>query len=113
MNTSELEHFGIKGMRWGVRRKSTKPSGDAATVDRLGKKLKVGGTKALTNKELKQVVDRMNLERQYKNLAPDSPSKKAGKFVADMLLTAGKAEVSKLVLGQTAKHAAKLLAGLR
>jgi hypothetical protein len=113
VNNSELEHFGIKGMRWGVRRKSVKPSGDAATVDRLGKKLKTGGTKALTNKELKKVVDRMNLEKQYKNLAPDSPSKKASKFVADMLLTAGKAEVSKLVLSQAAKQSAKLLAGLR
>lgn len=114
MNTSELEHFGVKGMRWGVIRKKTGPSsGDAKTADRLGKKLKTGGTKALTNKELKKLVERMNLEKQYRNLAPDSPSKKASKFVADVLLSAGKAEVSKLVMSQAAKQLPKLLAGLK
>lgn len=113
MNTSELEHFGIKGMRWGVRRKSGKSSGDAATADRLSSKLKTGGSKSLTNKELKKVIERMRLEKQFKELAPDTPQKKVGKFVGDMLLTAGKAEVSKIVLGQAAKQAAKIFANLR
>ena len=113
MNTNELEHFGVKGMRWGVKRKAAKPSGDAATADRLHKKVKQGGTKTLTNKELKQLVERMNLEQQHARLRPDSAQKKAGKFVADLLLSAGKAEASKFVLGQAAKQTAKILAGMR
>lgn len=113
MNTGELEHFGVKGMRWGVRRKPTKSTGDAQAADKVRAKIKSGGTKAVTNKELKKLVERMNLEQQYNRLKPDSAQKKAGKFVADLLLTAGKAEASKFVLGQAAKHAGKVLAGLR
>jgi len=113
VKTGELEHFGVKGMRWGVRRKNVRPSGDAATADKLKSKLKSGGTKALTNKELKKLVERMNLEKQYKNLAPTPATKKAGKFVADMLLQAGKSEISRLVVGQAAKQLPKILAGLR
>ena len=111
MSTDQLEHFGVKGMRWGVK-KSVRTSGDAATADKLHKKFKAGGTKSLTNKELKQLNERLNLERQFKSLRPDSAQRKAGKFVADILLTAGKAEVSKLVLGQAAKHAGKILSGV-
>ena len=111
MSTDQLEHFGVKGMRWGVK-KSVRTSGDAATADKLHKKFKAGGTKSLINKELKQLNERLNLERQFKSLRPDSAQRKAGKFVADILLTAGKAEVSKLVLGQAAKHAGKILSGV-
>jgi hypothetical protein len=118
VNTGELEHFGVKGMKWGVIRsklgqKPGKSSGDAQKAEKVKAKIKTGGTKALTNKELKAVIERMRLEKQYKELKPDSVQKKAGKFVADLMLTAGKAEASKFVLSQSAKHVGKILAGLR
>lgn len=94
-----LEHHGIRGMKWGVRRAKNhgsgshhansgrKPKGPGAytsnpkeTADarnaRLAKeKVKKGGIEALNNKELKDLVNRMNLEQQYSNLSPKSVSK--------------------------------------
>ena len=57
-----LEHFGTKGMKWGIR-KDRKGS---------GKKSAQQTAKTLTNKELKKRVDRMNMEKQYTSLAKQS-----------------------------------------
>jgi len=54
-----LEHFGVKGMKWGIR-KDGKGS---------GKKSAQQTAKTLTNKELKKRVDRLNMEKQYASLA--------------------------------------------
>lgn len=65
-----LEHYGVKGMKWGVRRtkaqlaKSSKRSDDSAKV----KKLKKGGKNSLSDQELKRVVNRLNMEQQYSRL---------------------------------------------
>ena len=57
-----LEHFGVKGMKWGVRRKSgsdkAKSSGQTA--------------KTLTNKELKKRVNRLNMEKRYSQLSKET-----------------------------------------
>jgi hypothetical protein len=65
-----LEHFGVKGMKWGVRKnRSGSASEDAQRADAARKKIKTeGGTKALSNKELQDLVTRMNLEQQYSTL---------------------------------------------
>jgi hypothetical protein len=73
-----LEHFGVKGMKWGIR-KDRKGS---------GKKTAEQTAKTLTNKELKKRVDRMNLEKQYASLAKKSEvsSKSKGKKIVDEVL---------------------------
>ena len=74
-NTEELYHWGIKGMKWGVR-KDRKVSEDAATAKALKKKK----LDELSNAELKKLNERKNLEQQYKNLNPGA-IKKGLKFV--------------------------------
>ena len=82
-----LEHYGIRGMRWGIRRRN--PSGkehkDSSSISSLrGKKVN-----QLSNDELKRLNQRLQLEQTYKNLsAKDISSGK--KFVGDILLNAGK-----------------------
>lgn len=72
---NELKHYGVLGMKWGVRkdrsssaaRRKAKTRGwskDAKEVNRIKSK-KVS---TLTNAELRKANDRMNLERTYKSL---------------------------------------------
>ena len=89
-----LEHFGIKGMKWGVRKAARRSPGseDAQRAVEAKKKIKAGGgTKALSNKELQDLVTRMNLEQQYSNLTGNKQSKiKIGQKAAKEILGIGK-----------------------
>jgi len=111
-----LTHYGVKGMKWGKRKSedggSSKPpaSEDAALASKYKTTAKKAGTKALSNAELKILVDRMNLERQYSSLNP-SVKKVAGKAVADMLVQMGKQEVRRIAQDQITKTVAKAMAG--
>lgn len=104
-----LEHFGVPGMRWGVRRgapTAVAPSGmskvphgnkrqttikveggenhpahkDAIVVAEAKAKLNKSGLAALSNKELQEVQTRLNLERNVTQLA--GPSTSTGKVTA-------------------------------
>lgn len=88
-----LAHYGVKGMKWGVRKSEDSddgsssakkekpgPSDDVVKVDGHQSVIKAGGTRALSNKELKEVVDRMNLEQQYSTLKTKSGTTVGGKI---------------------------------
>lgn len=60
--TEALIHFGKKGMKWGVRKSTV--SSDYTSNRSLSK----NSAKKLSNDQLKQVISRMNLEKQYKDL---------------------------------------------
>jgi 2'-5' RNA ligase len=97
---SFLAHFGVKGMKWGVHRREGSSSSspvEVRTHAKPGRLLKAKGgqhqpahedalrvavsrqkarkssTDALSNKELQDLVSRMNLERQYKQLLTTDP----------------------------------------
>ena len=110
MDTSEivehvLVHFGVKGQKWGVRRKATvgaqevivsdrrkklKTSGGAGhpahsdavrarTVAQIAKK---SGYKSLSNKDLQDFNNRLNLEQQAKRLSFQDKSKAVNLFIS-------------------------------
>jgi hypothetical protein len=114
-----LEHHGVKGMHWGVRRKATvgpqevvvsdkrkkiKTSGgqghpahtDAVRVRTIGQIGKRSGVKALSDKELQDYTKRLNLEQSFKR-ASYADKSIGKKFVAN-------------ILGQTGKNQAHLVA---
>lgn len=103
-----LRHYGIKGMRWGVRRKEgadgrvaksdtiKSRDGSRITVSESGEytttrgnpvsadavvararqtKAKNQGSDSLSTKELQELVNRMNLEKQYDGLNPATMNK--------------------------------------
>ena len=104
-----LAHVGVKGMRWGVRRKATvgaqevvisdkrigkgiKTSGgkghptssDAASARTIGQIGKKSGIHTLSNKQLQEYNNRLNLEQNTKRLT--FQDKSAGKrFVLTLL----------------------------
>jgi hypothetical protein len=111
-----LEHFGIRGMRWGVRNKSklgSDGSTDFQTARTAAKKAKKGGAKSLSNAELQNLINRMNLEQQYARVVPPSTgariAKSGGKFVGDVLISVGKAQATKLANDQATKLIATIL----
>lgn len=95
-----LEHYGIKGMHWGVRRSdpggSSAPSHpmseDAARASAFRDIAKSSGVHALSNKELKDLNERMNLEQNYARLVAENSKgaahiKRGEAFVKEVLKT--------------------------
>ena len=84
-----LEHFGVKGMKWGVHRTKQAIVSKTQTTPRKT-------VKTMTDTELKTVVDRMRLEQQYiqlkKQSAPPNPAtalvKKYGSQAVNVAATA-------------------------
>lgn len=82
--TNELYHRGILGMRWG-HRKSADSSGSSSQSSSI--KNKKTDTSHLTDEELKKVVARLQMEKQYSQLSSEKISK--GKKHVDNLVKAG------------------------
>jgi hypothetical protein len=90
-----LAHYGVKGMRWGVRGGKTpkeSPSKDSAAATALRNRAKVSKVKALSNTELQQAINRMNLEQQFKRLSVNEKPP-VQRWIASTLLEIGKREV--------------------
>jgi hypothetical protein len=80
----ELYHWGIKGMKWGVRRYQN-PDG---TLTSAGKKrYSSDNPKKMTDEELNQRISRMQKEKQYLELKKSTSPGKA--YVTELLKTAG------------------------
>lgn len=109
--TEVLAHYGVKGMRWGVRRKSSSPSDsdDAKRAAASKARIKRGNTGPLSNKELQDLVTRMNLEQQYSRLSQPTGGAAVGKFVTDTLISVGKSQATKLAADLAAKQVASML----
>jgi hypothetical protein len=85
-----LEHFGVKGMHWGVSRRSNKRmSTEAKRAKQVKDKAKKHGRGSLTNKELGDYNKRINLEQQYKKLQPPSKFKSGHSFVKETMAVIG------------------------
>lgn len=89
-----LEHWGVMGMKWGVRnngkssRRSSKKedaSDDSKRATTLLSRVKSSGVKALTNDELAEFNNRLQLEQRFSQLAPESSFKKGMSFTKDIL----------------------------
>ena len=109
MDNNTLYHYGVLGMKWG-RRKSRTSSGTTRSKKSSNqsedyvraKKLKKKKLSQLSNAELKELNNRMQLESQYKNLKRQNIS--AGqKFVKDVAYESGK----QLAAEYTKKYAKK------
>jgi hypothetical protein len=110
---SFLEHFGVKGMKWGKRGGGSSPkeppSKDASAALALRGRAKKSKPKALTNAELQQAINRMNLEQQFKRLATNEKPA-VTRFIASTMLEIGKREVQQTIAKKAVKLATKVAA---
>lgn len=105
-----LEHFGVKGMRWGQKKGPKEAaSADASKAITLRDRAKRSKPKALSNAELQTAINRMQLEQNYKRLAVNEKPA-VTRFISSTLLEIGKREVqthlAKKVAGTIAKKIA-------
>ena len=127
-----LQHYGVLGMRWGVRKRSggggggptpikvsarpgqkiittgghRQPSSeDAKLTAAIRQKARASGPQSLSNNEMRTLVERMNLEQQYARLNPKQKSL-GEKFLKDYAPILG-VEAAKAVQGK--KYAEALL----
>lgn len=90
-----LEHVGVKGMKWGVRRNSS------SKLTSNSKNKAPSPTKKLSNDQLRQAVDRMRLEQQFKQLSQSANKKKANagkKFASDLMQDIAKDNIRKVAV---------------
>ena len=125
-----FEHYGKKGMRWGIRTESSGPQNisvkgnrfggkklrtsggkgfpahaDAVRARTIGQKGKKSGLKALSNQELQAYSKRLNMEQNVKRLNYNEKSAPS-KFIATLLGQTGKNSAN-AVANDVATHQVK------
>lgn len=111
MNDTSLIHWGIPGMKWGVRRRGPNETstGRPQSQDHITtKSLRKKHVSEMTNEELKKLTTRLQLEKQLKDLSASDVSF-GQKFVQEVLGNACKQLAAKYVATAVEKGLPELL----
>ena len=93
MNNNELYHYGIKGMKWGIRRTPAQLGHKPAKTTTSQRKSEM---KKMSDAELRSRINRIQMEKQYMQLT--APEVSAGKkFVKDVMVNAAKQTLTSYV----------------
>lgn len=116
---SFIEHYGVRGMRWGVRRtpaqlgKGGKKSDDGDSKKVVGKTKTdtEGGAAHLSDARLKKINNRLQMEQQYANLTRKPPGfmGAAKKFATDIAVNVAKTQLTALANEQASKQIKNLM----
>lgn len=111
-----LSHYGIKGMKWGVRRprgSSGRVSTERKRVDQINLKVKTHGKKSLTNKDLADYNKRLEMESKFERLhsrdmtGAQKAMAAGAAFVTGMALNMGKQHIQREAQRRVAKMMAQ------
>ena len=98
-----LEHYGTKGMKWGVRKKR-KASASSKATSKLRKKKAF----ELSDDELKKINARLSLEKSYSSFNPSTLTK-ARNVVLGAAATVAAVKAVAAVITPAAKYAKKII----
>lgn len=111
MTQNELYHYGVLGMKWGVRRtpaqlarargeRSSKTSSISVKKKEPTKESTTKKLSEMSDDELRNTVRRLQLEKQYKDLNPEKVSigKKFVNTVSKQIIAPTMVEATKTVL---------------
>ena len=100
---SEIKHYGVPGQRWGFRKATTrggtppskrKAKGNEGEDKKEAEAPKKKSAKDLTDAELREAINRVQLEKQYNQL---TTPQKAESVVSSVLKTAGKQVATQVI----------------
>ena len=114
INEEELMHYGVMGMRWGVRRASKRSGGSKKGKNKKASRQPQQPQKKrrMSNKELTARVKRMQLEKQYRDLTNDLTPKTKSKMekLVNTTVTISKLSSSALTIYKALNQFAELSA---
>ena len=110
INEEELMHYGVMGMRWGVRRASKRSGG--SKKKKASRQPQQQPKRRMSNKELQARVKRMQLEKQYRDLTNDLTPKTKSKMekLVSTTVTISKLSTSALTIYKALNTFAELSA---
>jgi hypothetical protein len=117
-----VDHSGVKGMKWGVRRSESELGRASGAKDGDAKPKKAASKKEsstnsrnptksfrdMSDKELKAYVGRLNMEQQYARMQPTPWTRKAVKFVSDIAVGAVKQQLTNQLSSEIGKQLGSL-----
>lgn len=96
-----FEHFGIKGMHWGIRNKRSTVKRPTSSEHKKARELQRKGPHGLTNNQLRSVNERLNLEQNFNKMNPGK-RKKGEAHIKALLATASLASSAVAILNSPA-----------
>lgn len=84
MNSNELKHYGVLGMKWGVRRTQAELDAAAGRTPRKSRRQVKNELSTMSDAELRTRLNRLNMEKQYQKLS--RPEKTTGRKIVDAIL---------------------------